>query len=231
MHVFYHPEQTIETGFLSESESHHAIKVLRLKAGDKAMVLDGRGGKLEVVLTETDPRKCAFRVNFREEVKPRGYNVHIAIAPVKMNDRMEWFLEKATEIGVDRITPVWCERSERKQINSERWEKTVIAAMKQCKWPWKPDIANAVSLRDFIGNSEPGFIAWCGDETFKQLQKQDFSQDKITVLVGPEGDFTENEVKIAIEHLWTPVSLGPSRLRTETAGLVACMTVHLMKGI
>lgn len=173
-------------------------------------------------------KKCEVKIIERQNTPPRSSYLHIAIAPTKINDRMEWFLEKATEIGIDEITPVICNRSERRQTNHDRFEKVLIAAMKQSMNPWLPRLNQQIDFSKFIEITKPGFIAHCMDTSKRPLKDLLPAKESITILIGPEGDFTEDEVAKAIEKDWQTVSLGESRLRTETAGLVACHTVNLL---
>ncbi|HMT30600.1 MAG TPA: 16S rRNA (uracil(1498)-N(3))-methyltransferase [Bacteroidia bacterium] len=229
MNIFYCPIITTDQVTLDEAESQHAVKVLRLVAGDRIILFDGQGGKYEGEIDQPHHKKCVVKITKKENTPKRPFHLHIAIAPTKMNDRMEWFLEKVTEIGIDEITPVICERSERKVTNHDRFEKVLIAAMKQSMNPWLPVLNDQVDLKLFLEKSPPGFIAHCMETKKTPLKKCDLHQEKITILIGPEGDFTEGEVVMASDKGWMPVSLGESRLRTETAGIVACHTVNLLK--
>lgn len=229
MNIFYSPG--VSSGFhtLTENESKHAAQVLRMKKGDRAIVLDGTGGKHTVEILDPHPRKCEVAVIESEFTKLRNFFLHIAIAPTKMNERMEWFLEKATEIGIDEITPLICMRSERRQTNHERFEKVIVAAMKQSMNPWKPVLNEQCDFDDFLKKCKPGFMAHCMETEKLLLKNFDKSIDHFDIMIGPEGDFTEKEVQQATQAGWISVSLGNSRLRTETAGVVACHTVNLLK--
>ena len=229
MNVFYTPFLNDDVFILDENESQHAVKVLRLNAGESVLVMDGKGTICKVIITNPHPRKCECKILERNVAMKRSFHLHIAIAPTKMNDRMEWFLEKATEIGVEEITPVICSRSERRQTNHERFQKVLMAAMKQSINPWLPILNEQEDLDKFLLGHEPGFIAHCMESEKSPLQKSDLSSERITILIGPEGDFTEAELKAATAKNWTPVSLGNTRLRTETAGIVACHTITLLK--
>ena len=171
--------------------------------------------------------KCLVDIVSSEKQSKRGYNLHLAVAPTKMNDRYEWFLEKATEIGIDTITPIICDHSERKVIKSERFERILQSAMKQSLSCYKPRLNEAVSFKDFIQQDFRGdlFIAHC-EETDKKSLKQELTPKKdITILIGPEGDFSAKEIELATTNKFTPVTLGDTRLRTETAAIVACHSV------
>jgi len=229
MNIFYSPGVSGNFHILPESESKHAAQVLRMQKGDRAMIFDGSGGKFVVEIIESHPRKCEVRILEKEIIERRNFYLHIAIAPTKMNERMEWFLEKATEIGIDEITPVICSRSERRNTNHDRFEKVIIAAMKQSMNPWLPVLNEHISFEEFIKNSNQGFIAHCHESKKNHLKNVNSVDNKYIVIVGPEGDFTETEVELAIKSGWQEVSLGTPRLRTETAGVVACHTINMMK--
>lgn len=229
MNIFYCPIITNDKVTLDETESQHAVKVLRLVEGDRIILFDGKGGKYEAEIDHPHHKKCRVSITKKEFISNRCFHLHIAIAPTKMNDRMEWFLEKATEIGIDEITPVICDRSERRATNHERFEKVLIAAMKQSMNPWLPLLNEQMDLKLFLEKSDPGFIAHCMESNKTLLKNCNFKENRYTILIGPEGDFTEAEVKLASDKKWKPVSLGESRLRTETAGIVACHTVNLFK--
>lgn len=228
MHVFYCTSFEKVNFRLDEGESQHAVKVLRLQAGDEILVMNGKGtiGKAQITLPH--PKKCECKILEKTLVSRRSVHLHLAIAPTKLNDRMEWFLEKVTEIGVEEITPVICARSERRQTNHERFNKVLIAAMKQSNNAWLPVLNEQEEFIKFIDRNEPGYIAHCINTPRTPLKNATQTQNKITILIGPEGDFTEEEVHLAIQKNWMPVSLGGTRLRTETAGIVACHTISLL---
>jgi len=228
MHQFYAPdiEQTL---LLPEEESLHCTKVLRLTGGTPISISDGKGNRFVANIVHAHPKQTL--IEFVEKVhEPRneGSLIHIAIAPTKNKDRMEWFVEKATEIGIDIITPVFCHFSERKSISAERLEKIAIAAMKQSQRAYLPTLNPSISLHQFINQTteRQRFIAHCYEEERTFLQSVYKPDSNAIVLIGPEGDFTHEEVAEALQHGFLPVSLGDNRLRTETAGLVAC---HIMK--
>ncbi len=229
MNVFYCSEIDNEIIALDESESLHATRVLRLLTGDKICILDGKGKKCIAEIVNPHHKKCECKIIEQAIVPPKTFHLHIAIAPTKMNDRMEWFLEKATEIGIDEITPVICNRSERRQTNHDRFEKVLIAAMKQSMNPWLPILNPQIDFNKFIELHPNGFIAHCNDSPKHPLKEKLPAKGEINLLIGPEGDFTMEEVNLAALAGWIPVSLGESRLRTETAGVVACHTVNLLQ--
>ncbi|NQY07333.1 MAG: 16S rRNA (uracil(1498)-N(3))-methyltransferase, partial [Flavobacteriaceae bacterium] len=182
----------------------------------------------EIVIA--DFKNCLVKITSETVQEKRDYHLHIAIAPTKMNDRMEWFLEKATEIGIDEITPVICDKSERKVIKKERFEKIIQSAMKQSLQAYLPILNEAMSFKQFLNleHQETKYIAHC-EETEKHLLSDEVKNKKsVLILIGPEGDFSLEEIKLAIDNNFRPVSLGETRLRTETAGVVAAHTMSLM---
>ena len=228
MQLFYIQKAEKEI-ILSAEESKHATKALRKKEGDILHFTDGKGWFYKAEITLADSRKCRLTI-IRSEQKPKqhNYHLHIAIAPTKNMDRFEWFLEKACEIGIDEITPIICEHSERKLIKTQRCNRILIAAMKQSLKFHKPKMNEAIVFSDFLKEKIEGskLIAHCQDGKKKELK-----QEKITartlILIGPEGDFSPNEIKMALQNNFKAVSLGESRLRTETAGIVVTHTLSL----
>jgi 16S rRNA (uracil1498-N3)-methyltransferase len=216
----------IENGFahLEEEESRHLLSVLRRKVGDRLQLTDGRGFFYEAELAEVGKRHALARIVAQREVLPaRAARLHVAIAPTKSIERFEWFLEKATEIGVDEVTPLLCQRAERDTIRRERLEKILVSAMKQSLRAHLPKLNELTRFQDFIKKTSAAqkHLAWCSDEPLPHLKTQ-FSHEKNTVVaIGPEGDFSPEEVRLALENGFAGVSLGTARLRTETAGLVA----------
>lgn len=233
MQLFYHPEisEFDSTITFPKEESRHIVKVLRKNAGDTLMVTNGNGFLFTTEITSASPQKCIAKVNKVEKEAISPYHLHLLVAPTKMNDRYEWFLEKATEIGVQEITPVICGNSERKVIKPERFEKVIQSAMKQSLHYRKPILNEAINFQDLINLNIEGkkFIAHCeeGKERIA-LRNRIQAGEKYRILIGPEGDFTSEEIDLATEKGWQPVSLGNSRLRTETAAIVACHTVALI---
>lgn len=236
MQLFYNQDLRTNTKefLFDKEESRHIVKVLRKKEGDQLHITNGKGTLFMAEIKSANDKKCLVQiVSVEEKKKTWNYHLHIAIAPTKLNDRYEWFLEKATEIGIDEITPLICENSERKVIKTERIEKVLISAMKQSLKFQLPKLNEAVKFADFITTPFDGlkFIAHCEETDKKTLQNQIQSTDKITVLIGPEGDFSSKEISKALQHKFIPLSLGESRLRTETAGVVVCATVSVLKSI
>lgn len=228
--LFYTPD-IAQTRFLPEEESNHAIKVLRLQAGDRVELIDGRGGYFEAEITVPHHKRCEVKILTQlSDYHKRPFRVHIAIAPTKNMDRMEWFAEKVTEMGVDEITPVICRFSERKVIKCDRLEKILVSAMKQSKKAYLPKLNEQCDFYDFIRRQDLGqrFIAHCYEHDKKSLHDLYVPGQDATIMIGPEGDFSETEVEKALQIGFSPVSLGNSRLRTETAGVVACHTMDLL---
>jgi 16S rRNA (uracil1498-N3)-methyltransferase len=227
MHVFFSSEIANGVTHLDSQESAHAVRVLRLSSGMRIMILDGTGGVYEAELETTSASQCTFSIISNVNTEPRLLKLHIAMAPVKMNDRTEWFLEKAVELGVERITPVICDRSERRQVNLERFEKVILAAVKQSRQPWRPVLDPAVPFKKFIADTLPGAMAYCGEGERKPLQQLIPASGTISVLIGPEGDFTPAETAAAVAKGWELAGLGDSRLRTETAAVHTCSIIRL----
>ena len=229
MQLFFNPsidEQTTSFSFDKE-ESKHIIKVLRKKDGDILFVTNGLGCLFECEIILASDNKCTVQVNSFEKKEASKFHLHLAVAPTKMNDRFEWFLEKATEIGIQEITPIICDRSERKVINKERFDKIVLSALKQCNELYLPKLNDAISFKEFISKQQQGLqlIAHCEETNKKTLKSVLKSNEDITLLIGPEGDFSTKEINLALENNYIPVSLGNTRLRTETAAVVACHSV------
>lgn len=230
---FYDPRMN---GELPQEEAHHALKVLRLAVGDEMWLMDGCGTYYRTIITAATGHRCLYRI---EETLPQSPawegHIHLAMAPTKLNDRVEWFAEKATEIGFDELTFLDCQFSERRVIKEERIDKILVSAMKQSHKAWKPVLEGMTSFERFVQQERKGdkFICHCypkedigegGDKPFLMDVLQRGAES--TVMIGPEGDFSVDEVKFAIRHGCRSVSLGTSRLRTETAALVA---VHMMQ--
>lgn len=232
MQVFYTPDIKKITYPLSKEESKHAVKVLRMKLGDEVCMIDGKGGLYYGIIDDANANKCIIRVIEKiEQYGRRNYSIHIAIAPTKNISRFEWFLEKVTELGIDEITPLLCSRSERKTIKTERLEKIILAAMKQSVKAYQPKFNEMTKFSDFVkqNNDTKGFIAHCMQNPKPALKTQIADKQNITILIGPEGDFSPEEVQMAIAHGFSEINLGKSRLRTETAGIVACHTINIIK--
>jgi 16S rRNA (uracil1498-N3)-methyltransferase len=231
MQLFYAPCIKGKYATLSKTESNHCIHVLRHARSDIVHLMDGEGGLYKAIIIDPDPHACQVEIiesiPFHENSSCR---LHLAIAPPKQADRFEWMLEKAVEIGIYEITPLWCQRSERKEINPERLDKIVIAAMKQALVIRKPSLHGMMAFPQFIRTALPAktdrFIAWCGDSANKPLQNALVKGNDAVLLIGPEGDFTSEEIRLAIASGYSAVSLGPRRLRTETAALAGCVVFN-----
>lgn len=234
---FYVPEAEKLTELPAE-EANHAIKVLRLKEGDELMLMDGKGSFYRAEVTLVSNHHCMYRIVERQPQQPQWEGrVHLAIAPTKMNDRIEWMAEKATEVGIDELSFLNCQFSERRNLKTERIKKIVVAAVKQSHKAWMPVVNELEPFRQFISRQSSGhrYIAHCYNEVprvnlFDELCRLDASEDAL-VLVGPEGDFSIDEVRYAVSQGFVSVDLGKSRLRTETAGLSAVMMMQLAKQI
>lgn len=235
MRFFYVPNVQ-DNGELPEEEAMHALRVLRLKSGDEIMLTDGTGNFYKAEITVAATRKCVFKLLETIPQTPiwRGH-LHLVVSPTKMMERMEWLVEKATEIGFDRISFINCDNSERRVIKVKRLEKIAVSAMKQSRKAWKPIIDEIVSFDELVAESTEGlrYIAHCYEEIkkvdlFNQLSISDKDED-VTLFIGPEGDFSLSEVKKAIDAGFVSVSLGESRLRTETAALYSVMMANLCK--
>lgn len=229
MQLFYNPDiNTSITEFsFDKEESKHIVKVLRKKESDILHVTNGLGFLFTTEIIFASEKKCTVKLMQSEFHQAKDFYLHLAVAPTKMNDRFEWFLEKATEIGIHEITPIICEHSERKIIKTERFAKIIESAMKQSLQFHLPKLNEPISLKEFINQKHDGnlFIAHC-EETEKRLLKEVISKNqKYTILIGPEGDFSEKEIKLALDYKYNPVSLGNTRLRTETAAVVACHSI------
>lgn len=234
--MFYNPEINLNTEsfFFNKEESKHIVKVNRKQSGDILLVTNGLGILFTTEITLASDSKCTVKVISKKVAEKPSYNLHLAVAPTKMNERFEWFLEKATEIGITTITPIICDHSERKVINKERFEKIILAAMKQSNQYYLPKLNDAMSFTDFIvkSNNDTKLIAHCAEENEKKYLKNILQpNENITVLIGPEGDFSPKEITLAIEKKYRPVSLGKTRLRTETAAIVTCHSVAFVNEI
>lgn len=231
MHIFYTPDITSKTYILSEEESKHCIKVLRLQKGSAVHLVDGRGGFYEAIIEDPHPKRTSLIIlKAQEKFGMRSHYLHLAVAPTKNIERFEWFLEKATEIGIDEITPIICERSERKELKTDRLNKVITSAVKQSIKAYHPKLNEPVAFKDFIvkASSSHKYIAHCiNSEKFTLKEKIELNSDYL-VIIGPEGDFSQSEVNVAMAAGFLPVNLGTSRLRTETAALEACFEINFL---
>ena len=235
MHRFFAPD-IAATLALPEEESRHCVRVLRLVEGDEIEVVDGAGGLYRCRIAMAHAKRCGVEIVSQQPCSPHwGSKIMIAVAPTKNLDRMEWMSEKCTEMGIDRLTPLLCQHSERKVLKTERLRKIMVAAMKQSLKAQLPQLDELTPIEDFLAEEcdAQRFIAYCDeslprDERKSLAQVYDPSRDA-AVLVGPEGDFAPQEVEAALKAGFVPVTLGESRLRTETAALMAVATMHTIK--
>ena len=228
MQLFYQKSPDKEI-ILNSEESKHAIKVLRKKEGDIINFTDGKGGFYKAKITTANIKECKLQIiNSKKKLKQHNYYLHIAIAPTKNINRFEWFLEKATEIGIDEITPIICTNSERKIIKEMRCKKILISAMKQSLKYHLPKLNKTTTLNNLLEKSvdEKKYIAHCKNGQKKNL-KEINTTEKILILIGPEGDFSTDEIETALQNKFKAVSLGLSRLRSETAGIIATHTINI----
>jgi 16S rRNA (uracil1498-N3)-methyltransferase len=233
MNIFYNPYIQGDTVQLDEQESKHAIRVLRLKKGDSVSLVDGVGGWYEAEVEEEHSKRCRLKITSRiPSHQPLPYRLHLAISPTKSMDRFEWFLEKSTEIGISEVTPLLCHRTERTRINPDRMERILVSAMKQSLRAFKPILHDPVPLVEFIREKRDGIqgIAHCIQEgegaPFERIGLTALLKGtSYTMLVGPEGDFTEEELNMSLKKGFKPFHLGESRLRTETAGVYICAAI------
>ncbi|NTW32337.1 MAG: 16S rRNA (uracil(1498)-N(3))-methyltransferase [Bacteroidetes bacterium] len=230
MQLFFVPDILTGNNSLNDDESRHCIKVLRLKKNDFIHITDGKGNLFKAQITDNNSKKCNFSiVETTADYGNRNYKLHIGIAPTKNIDRIEWFLEKATEIGIDEITPVICEHSERRTVNTDRLNRIIISAMKQSLKAYMPLLNKEKKFNEFITNlpKAPKYIGYCNDDTVKLKNVYTPKNDAI-ILIGPEGDFSETEINSAKKNDFISINLGNNRYRTETAALMACHTIFLM---
>ncbi len=220
MQVFY-KENFEKENWLDDSDSRHCVTVLRKKAGDPIVVANGEGDKFDCLISKADSRKCILQILEKETFPPPQNYIHIALAPTKNMERTEYFVEKAVEIGISEISFLLCENSERKQMKSDRIERIVNAAMKQSLHWYRPKVNELSTFEEFISNNknEIRLIAHLSDNS---LNINHISEpNNVCILIGPEGDFTEKELTFAEKSGFQPIFMGKSRLRTETAGVVA----------
>ena len=232
MQLFYNPTiSEKDTSFVfDKEESKHIIKVLRKKESDILFVTNGLGFIFKTEIALASDSKCTVTILSFEKEEPSKVQLHLAVAPTKMNERYEWFLEKATEIGIQQITPIICEHSERKVVKNDRFQKIIESAMKQSLHYYIPKLNEPITYKEFIKKDFKGqkIIAHCEETDKKSLKDALILNENITLLIGPEGDFSTKEIQLALENNYIPVSLGKTRLRTETAAVVACHSVALL---
>lgn len=230
MQLFYTPDIATNPE-LPKEEAGHCVRVLRLTEGDEIQLTDGKGSFYKAAITSAHAKHCMVSILEETVQEPLwNFRLHIAIAPTKNMDRLEWFIEKATEIGIDAITCVKCDHSERKDVKLPRLEKTAISAMKQSLKARLPEISEMLTFKELVKLPFEGrkFIAHCDEGSKKLLKETYIAGENAFILIGPEGDFSPEEISLALAHGFEPISLGESRLRTETAALVACHTLHVL---
>lgn len=229
MQLFYSPDisKNQDQFTFSKEESRHIVKVLRKRDGDILHITNGKGDVFTAVILIAAIKSCTVEIKEVVTQNPLNYNLHLAVAPTKMNDRYEWFLEKATEIGISSITPIICDHSERKVIKEDRFEKILQSAMKQSLSAYLPKLNPAIAFKEFLKQdfNSALYIAHCEETNKKSLKKELQTNTDITILIGPEGDFSTKEIELALANNYIPVTLGETRLRTETAAIIACHSV------
>jgi len=233
MNLFYSPHIEGELFELNEMESKHAVRVLRLGIGDRIILVDGKGGWYEATIEDDHPKRCKLKIlSHTPNYQPLSYELHMAVSPTKNMDRYEWFLEKSTEIGITEVTPLICHRSERRKVKMERLEKILVSAMKQSLKAFKPTLHPPLDMDDFLARKSDGLkgIAHCLPTDRSGVTELGLTE-RYTMLVGPEGDFTEEEVRLALNAGYIPIHLGLSRLRTETAAVYICTAVQLIQDL
>lgn len=235
MQLFYTQNISGTTAIFDEVEARHCTQVLRKQTGDKISFVDGNGNFYEGNLLEAGKKKMTVSIDKKvENWNALPYHLHIAIAPTKSNDRFEWFLEKATEGGIHAVTPIKCQRSERRKINTTRWNKILKTAMKQSKAALLPELSELTDFQRFIKNdfsTSKKYICWCGADDLPFLKEKINAKEDAVFLIGPEGDFTEAEYNAAIENGFEGISLGNARLRTETAGVYCSLVTSFVNSI
>lgn len=229
MRLFYdeHIAPAAETHTLSEEESKHIVRVLRLEKGQEIGVLDGKGRLFSCEISDAHPKRCTLTVTNIDIAAPLPYEIHIAVGPTKQMERIEWFVEKATEIGITKISLIDCDNGERAKTNTDRLVKKAVSAMKQSHGRFLPVINELQKLTDFIEAHPNGLIAHCYEEE-KNNFSDVFKLNDCPILIGPEGDFSQKEIEKALKNGYKTITLGPNRLRTETAALYACMQAKLI---
>jgi 16S rRNA (uracil1498-N3)-methyltransferase len=236
MQLFYTPDIDAASSiyYLNEEESKHCVRVLRLQNGDQVQLIDGKGNFYTATIADAHPKRTQLQIiSVEQDFNTRNHYLHIAVAPTKNIERLEWFLEKATEIGIDEISLIICQRSERKEAKVDRLNKIITSAIKQSLKAWHPVLNEPVALSKLLSLPFDGqkFIAHCEPEDKFSLKEQIKPLDKYLILIGPEGDFTPKEIDDALKNGFKAITLGKSRLRTETAALEACFEVNFLNRI
>jgi 16S rRNA (uracil1498-N3)-methyltransferase len=230
MNLFYQPLIPEGILYLDPEESRHCMKVLRKKPGDRIRITDGKGAFYEAIILKTDDRQCSFEIEHKTEEPARRHSIHIAISPTKNPDRVEWFVEKAVEFGVEKISLMECEHTERTHLKTARLEKVAVSAMKQSLKATLPPIQGIHTFTEIVASAQESerFIAYVDGSNPHHLKDVATRERSCLILIGPEGDFSQEELDQALQHNFRKISLGKSRLRTETAGLAACHILNLI---
>jgi 16S rRNA (uracil1498-N3)-methyltransferase len=230
MNLFFQPLIPEGINHLDPEESKHCVRVLRKTNGDSIHITDGQGFFYEATITKADTHQCEFYITKKTPEQPRSYSIHIAISPTKNTDRLEWFVEKVVELGVDKITFVECKNTERPYVKLDRMEKVARSAMKQSLKASTPVLQGLMKVTDLLKSSteKTKLIAYVDPLNNTHLKAFAKPESSYLILIGPEGDFSSQELNFALEKDFIKVSLGPSRLRTETAGMVACHILNLI---
>jgi 16S rRNA (uracil1498-N3)-methyltransferase len=235
MQIFYVPDINGNICVLDPNESKHSIRVLRMAKGDKLRIVDGKGSLYEGIIIDPDPAGCKVKItSVTSDFEKRNYHLNIAISPVKNPERFEWFVEKSVEIGIDEITPLICRNTEKPGIKRDRLNNIIVSAMKQSVKAFRPVLNEAFEFNDFVKSDIRGIrmIAHCNPAIKRYKMDQVYEKDRdAVILIGPEGDFSEEEINLALEKGFKPVDFGSSRLRTETAGIAACHSVYFINQI
>jgi 16S rRNA (uracil1498-N3)-methyltransferase len=228
--LFYQPDLSQNHCWLTEDESRHCVKVLRKREGELIAVTDGKGFFYDGIITKANAQRCEFEIQEKREERKKKFRIHLAIAPTKNPDRLEWLIEKATELGVDEITLIDCDHSERSFIKTERLLKVAISAMKQSQKATLPVINPLSSFASILGTvADQKFIAYVDHSNPKHLIREATKEKNYLICIGPEGDFSKEELEKALDQGFIKVSLGESRLRTETAGMAACCLLNALQ--
>jgi 16S rRNA (uracil1498-N3)-methyltransferase len=232
MQIFYAPGINGDIHYLDENESRHCIRVLRMTEGSRLILVDGKGNLFEGYISNPDQKRCQISITgIVRDFEKRDYRLHIAVSPLKNQDRFEWFVEKSVETGIDEITPIYCKNTEKQGIKTERINNIIISAMKQSIKTVKTEFHRPVNFIDFIKSDFAGvrMIAHCSNKTERTGISSVYTRgNDATILIGPEGDFSEEEIKMAVRQGFKSVHLGNSRFRTETAGVAACLAVYFI---
>lgn len=228
---FYHPDLAQNVITLSREESEHCVRALRHRAGDRVLLTDGLGHEATALIVAADPKACMVELSEVREVRARAsHRLHLAIAPTKNMDRMEWLVEKCVEIGIESISFMVCDHSERPKVNLDRLHRIAISALKQCQTTWLPPM-ELLTFGEFVNGHRQlvadKYVAWCDDGNTRQFSEERFGHEDVILLIGPEGDFSPEEIACAKDAGYVEIKLGNRRLRTETAGLYGCLAVAI----